>query len=84
MPRDDTRISACLDPYFAFSYAFYVDKESREDTRKATCENPEWAYCYALEIDKCYHEDIYNALKNTEYEEKYEAFLNELEKEKII
>jgi hypothetical protein len=50
---------------------------SKKTKRLAYCEA--WnAYLYALEIDKEFHEDIWEATKNTEYEEKYKNFFNQI------
>jgi hypothetical protein len=83
-PRDDTREIACTDPHSAYMYAKDIDKESREDTRKSVCEDPKYAYMYAKDVDKGFHEDTWEATKNTEFEEKYNKFLNQIEKDKII
>ena len=83
-PREDTRKAACQDFISIYWYALEIDKEPREDTRKAACKNPQSAYFYALDIDKNFHEDTWEAVKGTEYEEKYNKFLNQIEKDKII
>ena len=80
----DARKAACKDSEWAYYYALEVDKCPREDTRKIACEDPGWAYYYARDVDKCPHEDTWAAVRNTEWEEKYQAFINSLMKEKII
>jgi hypothetical protein len=39
---------------------------------------------YAKNIDKDFREDTWKAVKNTEFEEEYNQFLNQIEKNKII
>ena len=82
--RDDTREATYKDPYYAHLYARDIDKKPRNDTRKAACEDPKYAYMYAKDVDKGFHEDTWEATKNTEFEEKYNKFLNQIEKDKII
>jgi len=48
------------------------------EIRKIVCQDSECAYLYALDIDKEFHEDIWEATKNTEYEEKYKNFFNQI------
>jgi len=83
-PREDTRETACKDPPFAYYYAKNIDKKSREDTRKAACKDPLQAYYYIKYVDKDFHEDTWEAVKGTEFEEKYNKSLNQIEKEKIV
>ena len=82
--RDDTREIICKHPSYAYHYAKDIDKCPREDTRKAVCKNPFYACYYMKYVDKGFHEDTWEAVKGTEYEEEYNKFLNQIEKEKII
>ena len=83
-PSNETREIACKHTEFAYLYALYIHKKPRNNTRKAACEDPEFAYFYTLNVDKSFHEDTWKAVKNTEFEEKYNKFLNQIEKSKII
>jgi hypothetical protein len=69
---------------FEEAYEYALEYGPSDETRKIICENSEYAYFYAKYIDKCFREDTWMAVKNTEYEEKYNQFLNQIEKEKII
>jgi hypothetical protein len=46
------RLAACQNPYYAYEYAYYVDKKPIDKTRIAACQHPEWAFYYALSVDK--------------------------------
>ena len=81
---DKTREIVCKSPHYAYLYAENVDKKPKNDTRNAVCKNPFYAYMYAKDVDKGFHEDTWEATKNTEFEEKYNKFLNQIEKDKII
>ena len=83
-PSEETREVACIDPFNAYSYAYYVDKCPREDTRKAACRNTQWTYYYARDIDKCPMEETWLAIKGTQYEEEYRKIFKELVEEEII
>jgi uncharacterized membrane protein YcgQ (UPF0703/DUF1980 family) len=56
-----------------------------EDTWEVVaCKDPKYAYLYAKDVDKNFHEDTWMAVEGTKYEEKYNRFLNQIEKDKII
>ena len=71
-----------MTPKEAYEYARKHGPSNK--TRIIACENPKYAYLYAKNVDKNFHEDTWKATKNTEFEEKYNKFLNQIEKSKII
>jgi len=83
-PREDTRKAACKNFKYAYLYARDIDKKPRDDTRDAACKNSEHAYFYTIVVDKEFKENTWLAVKNTEYEEKYELLLNLFSKEEIM
>lgn len=56
-------------PKLAFEYA-QVEGPA-DDTRMTACENPEYAYNYAKDIDGSYTEETWNAVKGSEFMQKY-------------
>ena len=81
--RNDTRKASCKDSFFAYNYTKKIEGP-HEDTRKAACKESETAYLYAEDVDKGFHEDTWEAVKNTEFEEKYKNNFIRIEKDKII
>ena len=47
-------------PYYAYGYAYFIDKESRENTRNAACKDFRYAY-FMRDIDKRPREDTREA-----------------------
>jgi len=83
-PRNDTREIACKRAFYAYRYAKEIDKGPRDDTRIAACKRSKYAYYYATEVDKELKDETWDAVKKTEWEEKYLAFFNAQTKEEII
>ena len=54
---EERREAACETAYYAYYYAYDIDKCARDDTRKAACKESRWAYYYARDIDKGPRED---------------------------
>lgn len=74
-PREDTKNSACMEPYFAYCYAQYVDNFNLKQTRTATCKSPKWAYWFARYVDFERHEETWKAVQGTEWEQDYLNFV---------
>jgi len=71
---------------YAYEYALKVNELPlpKEKIRVVACKDPKYAYLYAKDVDKNFHEDTWMAVEGTKYEEEYNRFLNQIEKDKII
>ncbi len=72
--------------YILGNYALKVNELPlpKEKIRVVACKDPKYAYLYAKDVDKNFHEDTWMAVEGTKYEEEYNRFLNQIEKDKII
>ena len=71
-----------MTPEEAYNYALKYGPS--DETRRIACEDPKYAYYYATEVDKELKDETWDAVKKTEWEEKYLAFFNAQTKEEII
>ena len=70
------------DPFYAYCYAKYVDKEPIDDTRQGACKDPEYAYWYAVEVDEYPRDDTrQGACKDPYYAYRYAIFVDEYPRE---